>query len=65
MPQQLTPRQREVLQLPAEGRAMKQVGSLLNVTPRTIAFRKYQMMKQLKVKTTAELSQYAVRHHIV
>jgi DNA-binding NarL/FixJ family response regulator len=64
-PQQLTPRQREVLQLLAEGRSMKQVGSLLNVTPRTIAFHKYQMMKQLKVKTTAELIQYAVRHHIV
>ena len=65
MPQPLTPRQREVLQLLAEGRSMKQVGSLLNVTPRTIAFHKYQMMKQLNVKTTAELIQYAVRHRIV
>jgi DNA-binding NarL/FixJ family response regulator len=53
-PHQLTPRQREVLQLLAEGRSMKQVGSVLNLTPRTIAFHKYQMMKQLKVKTTAE-----------
>jgi len=65
VPQELTPRQREVLQLLAEGRSMKQVGSVLNVAPRTIAFHKYQMMKQLKVKTTAELIQYAVRHHIV
>jgi DNA-binding NarL/FixJ family response regulator len=64
-PHQLTPRQREVLQLLAEGRSMKQVGSVLNLTPRTIAFHKYQMMKQIKVKTTAELIQYAVKHHIV
>ena len=63
--QELTPRQREVLQLLAEGRSMKEVASVLNLTPRTVAFHKYQMMKQLKVKTTAELIQYAVRHHIV
>jgi DNA-binding NarL/FixJ family response regulator len=61
----LTPRQREVLQLLAEGRSMKEVASLLNLTPRTVAFHKYQMMEQLKVKSTAELIQYAVRHHIV
>ena len=65
VPDQLTPRQREVLQLLAEGRSMKQVGSVLNLAPRTIAFHKYQMMKQLKVKTTAELVKYAVKHHIV
>ncbi len=61
----LTPRQREVLQLLAEGRSMKEVASLLSLTPRTVAFHKYQMMEQLKVKSTAELIQYAVRHHIV
>jgi DNA-binding NarL/FixJ family response regulator len=61
----LTPRQREVLQLLAEGRSMKEVGSLLNLTPRTVAFHKYRMMEQLKVKSTAELVQYAVKHHIV
>ena len=63
--QELTPRQREVLQLLAEGRSMKEVASVLDLTPRTVAFHKYQMMKQLRVKTTAELIQYAVRHHIV
>ena len=63
--QELTPRQREVLQLIAEGRSMKEVASLLNMTPRTVAFHKYRMMEQLKVKTTAELVQYAVKHHIV
>jgi DNA-binding NarL/FixJ family response regulator len=62
---ELTPRQREVLQLLAEGRSMKEVASLLNLTPRTVAFHKYQMMEQLKVKSTAELIQYAVKHHIV
>ena len=62
---ELTNRQREVLQLLAEGRSMKEVANLVNLTPRTIAFHKYQMMKQLKVTTTAELIQYAVKHHIV
>ncbi|HEU4936908.1 MAG TPA: response regulator transcription factor [Vicinamibacterales bacterium] len=61
----LTPRQREVLQLLAEGRSMKEVAALLNLTARTVAFHKYQMMEQLKVKSTAELIQYAVKHHIV
>jgi len=62
---QLTPRQREVLQLLAEGRSMKEAASLLNLTPRTVAFHKYRMMEQLKIKSTAELVQYAVKHHIV
>jgi len=61
----LTSRQREVLQLLAEGRSMKEIAVLLKVTPRTVAFHKYRMMEQLKVKSTAELVQYAVRHHIV
>lgn len=62
---ELTPRQREVLQLLAEGRSMKEVASLLKLTPRTVAFHKYRMMEQLHLKSTAELIQYAVRHHIV
>ena len=62
---ELTSRQREVLQLLAEGRSMKEVASVLNLTPRTVAFHKYRMMEQLKLKTSAELIQYAVRHHIV
>ena len=62
---ELTSRQREVLQLLAEGRSMKEVASVLNLTPRTVAFHKYRMMEQLKVKSTAELIQYAVKHHIV
>ena len=62
---ELTSRQREVLQLLAEGRSMKEVGKLLNLTARTVAFHKYRIMDQLKVKSTAELIQYAVKHHIV
>ena len=61
----LTRRQREVLQLLAEGRSAKEIASLLNISTRTAEYHKYQMMKQLKVKTTAELIQYAVRNHIV
>ncbi len=62
---ELTSRQREVLQLLAEGRSMKEVASVLNVTPRTVAFHKYRMMEQLKLKSTAELVQYAVKRRIV
>jgi DNA-binding NarL/FixJ family response regulator len=64
-PRQLTARQREVLQLLAEGKSMKEVGSILNVTPRTVAFHKYRMMEQLKIKTNAELIQYAIRHNLI
>jgi DNA-binding NarL/FixJ family response regulator len=62
---ELTPRQREVLQLLAEGRSMKEVANVLNMTPRTVAFHKYRMMEQLKINSTAELIQYAVKNHIV
>ena len=62
---ELTPRQREILQLLAEGRSMKEVAGVLNVTPKTVAFHKYRMMEQLKVKSTAELIRYAFQHHIV
>jgi DNA-binding NarL/FixJ family response regulator len=61
----LTTRQREVLQLLAEGRSMKEVAAILDVTPRTVAFHKYRMMEQLRLKTTAALVQFAVREGIV
>jgi DNA-binding NarL/FixJ family response regulator len=57
----LTPRQREVLQLIAEGRTMKEVANILNISPRTAESHKYEIMETLGVKTTAELVQYAVR----
>jgi len=61
----LTARQREVLQLLAEGHSMKEIAALLKLTPRTVAFHKYEMMKRLNVTSTAELIQYAVKRHIV
>ena len=63
--QELTMRQREVLQLLAEGRSMKEVAAILDLTPRTVAFHKYRMMEQLHLKTSAELVQFAVRQGIV
>lgn len=63
--ERLTDRQREVLQLLAEGRLMKEVADILKVTPRTVAFHKYTMMEELGVKSTAELVQYALENRIV
>ena len=61
----LTPRQREVLQLFAEGRSAKEIAAILNVSPRTVEFHKYRLMDDLGLKTSADLVQYAVRHGIV
>ncbi|MEJ2580556.1 MAG: response regulator transcription factor, partial [Acidobacteriota bacterium] len=60
----LTPREREVLQLLAEGYSMKEVGSRLGITARTVAFHKYQMSKKLDVRSTAELVRFAVDHRL-
>jgi len=62
---ELSLRQREVLQLLAEGKTMKQVAAVLNITPRTVAFHKYQIMETLDVKTNSELIQYAIKHGFV
>lgn len=61
----LTARQREVLQLLAEGKVMKEVGSILNMTTRTVAFHKYRIMETLGAKNNADLVRYAVRNHLV
>ena len=61
----LTPRQREVLQLVAEGRTMKEVASILKISPRTAESHKYEIMQVLGVDTTAALIQYAVRLKLV
>jgi DNA-binding NarL/FixJ family response regulator len=61
----LTNRQREVLQLLAEGRSMKEVAYILKLTPRTVAFHKYKIMERLRVRTNSELVQYAIREHII
>jgi DNA-binding NarL/FixJ family response regulator len=61
----LTPRQREVLQLIAEGRTMKEVASILNISPRTAESHKYEIMQVLGVASTAELIQYAIRIKLI
>jgi DNA-binding NarL/FixJ family response regulator len=61
----LTLRQKEVLQLLAEGRSMKEAAFILNVSPRTVAFHKYTMMDHLSIKSSAELIEYAMRSSLV
>jgi DNA-binding NarL/FixJ family response regulator len=64
-PAELSPRQREVLRLLAEGHTMKDVARLLNISARTVAFHKYRMMEEFGIKTSAELVQFAVRRRVV
>jgi DNA-binding NarL/FixJ family response regulator len=61
----LTERQREVLQLLAEGKCMKEVADVLNITTRTVAFHKYRIMELLNAKNSAQLVQYAIRNHLI
>jgi DNA-binding NarL/FixJ family response regulator len=63
--ERLTERQREVLQLLAEGKQMKEIGDILNMTTRTVAFHKYRAMAALGAKSNAELVRYAMRCHLV
>lgn len=64
-PFKLTPRQREVLQLIAEGRTMKEVAGILDISARTAETHKYEMMQVLGIQTTAELIQYAIKLGLV
>lgn len=61
----LTPRQREVLQLVAEGKTTKEISSALNISPKTVEFHRNSLMDELGVRTTAELTRYAISHGIV
>jgi DNA-binding NarL/FixJ family response regulator len=63
--ERLTDRQREVLQLLAEGKVMKEVGGVLHMATRTVAYHKYRIMEVLGAKSNAELVKYAVRNHII
>jgi DNA-binding NarL/FixJ family response regulator len=60
-----TPRQREVIQLLAEGCSMKEVAHALKITKRTVAGHKYAVMELLQLQTNAELVQYAIKHRII
>jgi DNA-binding NarL/FixJ family response regulator len=61
----LTARQREVLRLVAEGLSLKQVAGALHVSPKTAEFHKYNLMRRLGLRTTAELIRYALEHDII
>jgi DNA-binding NarL/FixJ family response regulator len=62
---ELTPRQRQVLQLLAEGQSMKEAASFLHVTPRTVAFHKYRIMEEFGLKTNSDLVRFAIRERVV
>jgi len=62
---QLTSRQRQVLQLLAEGRCVKEVASILEISTRTVEFHKYSMMESLGLKSSADLVRFAVKHGLV
>jgi len=61
----LTERQREILQLLAEGKSAREIAAVLNISSRTVEFHKYRIMKDLGLKSAAELVHYAVRHGII
>jgi DNA-binding CsgD family transcriptional regulator len=61
----LTPRQLEVLRMLVQGKHMKEIGAILNITARTVGFHKYRIMEVLDIKTNADLVRYAVRHHLI
>jgi DNA-binding NarL/FixJ family response regulator len=58
---ELSSREREVLQLLAEGKSMKEVAAVLEISPRTVEFHKYRIMEHLGVKSNAELVQHAIK----
>jgi DNA-binding NarL/FixJ family response regulator len=62
---ELTPREREVLQLLAEGKTLKEAAAILNVSPRTVEFHRNNLADKTGLRTTAELTRYAIRHGII
>lgn len=64
-PRHLSDRQRQVLQLLAEGRSMKEIAYILQITNRTVHFHKYRIMEELGLTNNAELVQYAIKHSII
>jgi DNA-binding NarL/FixJ family response regulator len=61
----LTRRQREVLQLVAEGKAIKEIANIMGISPKTVAFHKAGIMDELGLRTTAELTRYALEHGLL
>jgi DNA-binding NarL/FixJ family response regulator len=62
---ELTIRQRQVLQLLAEGHSMKEAAEILNIAVRTIAFHKYRIMEDFGLKTNSDLVRFAMREHLI
>ena len=62
---ELTERQREVVQLVAEGHAVKEIAAILNISRKTVAFHKSNVMRRLGVRSTAELTKYALEHGLI
>jgi DNA-binding NarL/FixJ family response regulator len=61
----LSSREREVLQLVVEGKSAKQIGDVLHVSPKTVEFHKYRMLKKLGLHSTVELARYAVERQLL
>jgi len=61
----LTPRQREILQLLAEGKTAKEISTILGISTRTVEFHKYEMMQSLGIQNSAELIHFAIKQGIV
>jgi DNA-binding NarL/FixJ family response regulator len=64
-PQHLTDRQREVLQMLAEGRSLREIANLLNITYRTVRFHKVRISEELGISTTSDFVKYAVKHGMI
>ena len=62
---ELTQRQRQVLQLLAEGHSMKEAAAILDIAVRTVAFHKYRIMEDFGLKTNADLVRFAIREHLI
>jgi DNA-binding NarL/FixJ family response regulator len=61
----ITPRQREVLQLVAEGRSRKEIAAILNISVKTVEFHKASLMRELNLATAADFTRYAIEHGII
>jgi DNA-binding NarL/FixJ family response regulator len=61
----LTPRQREVLQLVAEGRSRKEIANILSISVKTVEFHKGKLMRELNLQTVADFTRYAIEHGII
>lgn len=61
----LTPRQREVLQLAAEGRSRKEIASILNIATKTVEFHKATLARELDLHSVADFTRYAIEHRII